>query len=142
MNPDRAFIERFKAHFRDLYQSDLSQLHSLYADSVVYRSPVQQFRGLVELEDYYASLSANFSHCRYEFLDEVIGERNACLKWVMHLDHPRLRNRSLCLRGVSHLKWAERIRYQEDFYDSDALLRERLPILGNVTRWLKLRLAG
>ena len=142
MNPDRAFIERFKAYFRDLHQSDPSQLYSLYADSVVYRSPVKQFRGLVELEDYYASLTGNFSHCRYEFLDEVIEEQTACLKWVMHLDHPRLRSRSLCLRGVSHLKWADRIRYQEDFYDSDALLREQLPILGNVTRWLKLRLAS
>ena len=142
MNPDRAFIERFKAYFRDLHQSNPSQLHSLYADSVVYTSPAQQFRGLVELEDYYASLIGNFSHCRYEFLDEVIGGQTACLKWAMHLDHPRLRNRALCLRGVSHLKWAERIRYQEDFYDSDALLREQLPILGNVTRWLKLRLAS
>jgi len=142
MNPDRAFIERFKAYFGDLHQSDPSQLHSLYADSVVYRGPVQQFRGLVELEDYYASLIGNFSHCRYEFLDEVIGGQTACLKWVMHLDHPRLRNRAFCLRGASHLKWADRIRYQEDFYDSDALLREQLPILGNVTRWLKLRLAS
>ncbi|MGD2173568.1 MAG: nuclear transport factor 2 family protein [Gammaproteobacteria bacterium] len=142
MNPDRAFIECFKAYFRGLHQSDPSQLQSLYADEVVYRGPVQQLRGLVELEDYYASLIGNFSHCRYEFLDEIIGEQTACLKWVLHLDHPRLRKRSFCLRGVSQLKWTDRIRYQEDFYDSDALLREQLPILGNVTRWLKLRLAS
>jgi hypothetical protein len=43
---------------------------------------------------------------------------------------------------VSHLKWDEKIRYQEDFYDTDALFLEQLPKFGNVRRWLRLRLAS
>lgn len=142
MNADRAFIERFKAFFRDFDQSDPSQLQSLYADNVVYKGPVQHFRGLVELEDFYASLIEDFEHCRYEFLDQQVGDQAAYLKWAMHFSHPRQHGRQHCLRGVSHLKWTDRIRYQEDFYDSDVLPGEQLPKLGNVTRWLKLRLAS
>jgi hypothetical protein len=142
MNPDRALIERFKAYFREFHRSDPSQLQSLYADSIVYRAPAQQSRGLVELEDYYDALAADLLQCRFEFLDEQIGEQSAYLKWVMHFSHPRMRQSARSLRGVSHLKWTDRICYQEDFYDTDALHHAQLPKIGNVRRWLKLRLAS
>ena len=77
-----------------------------------------------------------------ELLDEVIGEKTAYVKWVMHFRHPRLGNRLISVRGVSHLKYGEKIEYHEDFYDMGAMLYEQLPVLGNVTRWLKLRLAS
>lgn len=142
MNPDRDFIERFKEYFSDFRRSDPGELQSLYSDSIVYRGPVRQARGLVELEDFFSSLAEDFSDCRYEFLDQQLGGQSAYLKWIMHFNQPRMRNRPHSLRGVSHLKWADRIHYQEDFYDPDALLREQLPKLGNVGRWLKLRLAS
>ena len=142
MNPDRAFIERFKAYFRDFHRSDPGQLQSLYADSVVYRAPARQARGLVELEDYFACLAEDLPHCRFEFLDEQIGEQSAYLKWIMHFSHSRTNDRMRSLRGVSHLKWSEKIGFQEDFYDTEALLGAQLPKFGNVGRWLKLRLAS
>jgi hypothetical protein len=82
------------------------------------------------------------SECRIEYLDEIIGDRSAYVKWVMHYRHPRLGNRLISVRGVSHLKFSDKIDFQEDFYDMGAMLYEQLPLLGNVTRWLKLRLAS
>ena len=99
-------------------------------------------RGLVELEDYFTSMCADLSDCRFEYLDEVVGERSAYIKWMMHFKHPRLGNRLISVRGVSHLKLGEKIEYHEDFYDMGAMLYDQLPLLGNVTRWLKMRLAG
>jgi hypothetical protein len=46
------------------------------------------------------------------------------------------------VRGVSHLKISDKIDYHEDFYDMGAMLYEQLPLLGSVTRWLRLRLAS
>jgi len=142
MTPDRAFIERFKDFFRVLHDSDLSQLHRFYADQIVFRGPGHQARGLVELEDYYASMSEDLTRCRYEFLDELITGNSAYLKWVLHFRHPRLHNRCFSLRGVSHLKWADRIHYQEEFFDMDAILREQFPMFDNVARWIKLRMVS
>ena len=142
MNSDRAFIERFKVYFGDFHRSDPGQLQSLYADGVVYKGPARHSRGLVELEDYFASLAEDLRHCRFEFLDEQLGERSAYLKWIMHFSHPRMHRRAQSLRGVSHLKWTDRICYQEDFYDTDAMLCAQLPKFGDVGRWLKLRLAS
>lgn len=142
MNSNRAFIDRFKAYYRELHRSDPSRLHALYADDVVYQAPSRKLRGLVQLEDYHAALIDDAGVCRFEFLDEIVGENSAYLKWVLHAGHSRSSDPRQGLRGVSHLKWGERIHYHEDLYDTDTLLREQPPLVGNVRRWLKPRLVG
>lgn len=142
MNSDRAFIDRFKAYYRDLHVSDPSRLHALYADAVVYQGPSRKLRGLVELEDYHTTLIEDFEVCRFEFLDEIVGEHSAYLKWIMHAGRARSSKPRQGLRGVSHLKWGERIHFHEDFYDTDVLLREQPLSGGNVRRWLRPRLVS
>ena len=142
MTTNAPVLERFKFYFQVLHKADLSKLREIYDDQVLFRDPVHDMRGLVELEDYFTSMCADLTDCRFEYLDEVIGERTAYVKWVMHFRHPRLKNRLISVRGVSHLKFGEKIEYHEDFYDMGAMLYEQLPVLGNVTRWLRLRLAS
>jgi hypothetical protein len=142
MNRENQLIERFKDYFRVLHASDLSQLRTLYDDNIVFKDPVHEIRGLVELEDYFTSMCSDLSDCRFEYLDELVTEDAAYIKWMMHFKHPKLGNRLISVRGVSHLKLGDRIEFHEDFYDMGAMLYEQLPLLGNVTRWLRLRLAS
>jgi hypothetical protein len=142
MNTYTTLIERFKTYFKLLHEADLSKLREIYAEQVVFKDPVHEMRGLVELEDYFTSLCSDLSECRFEYLDEVVTEQSAYIKWIMHFKHPRLGNRLISVRGVSHLKLGDKIEYHEDFYDMGAMLYEQLPLLGNVTRWLRLRLAS
>lgn len=142
MNTNTSLVERFKDYFRLLHEADLSQLREIYAHEILFKDPVHEIRGLVELEDYFTSVCADLSDCRFEYLDELVTERAAYVKWMMHFKHPRLGNRLISVRGVSHLKLGDRIEYHEDFYDMGAMLYEQLPVLGNVTRWLRLRLAS
>lgn len=142
MQSGTALLEQFKNFFRLLHQSDLIRLRLIYADGVMFKDPLHQVRGLVELEDYYASMCADLTDCRFEFLDELSNGNAAYVKWVLHFKHPRLGNRPISVRGVSHLKWGEKIEYHEDFYDMGEMLYEQLPLLGNVTRWLRLRLVS
>ena len=142
MKANSPLIERFKDYFRVLHESDLSQLRTIYADNIVFKDPVHEIRGLVELEDYFMSMCADLSDCRFEYLDELVTEDAAYVKWMMHFKHPRLGNRLISVRGVSHLKIGDKIEFHEDFYDMGAMLYEQLPVLGNVTRWLRMRLAS
>jgi len=142
MNTDTPIVELFKDYFRTLHESDLSQLRELYSDRIVFKDPVHEIRGLVELEDYFTSMCADLSDCRFEYLDELTYESAAYIKWMMHFKHPKLGNRLISVRGVSHLQISDKIDFHEDFYDMGAMLYEQLPLLGNVTRWLKLRLVS
>jgi hypothetical protein len=142
MDTNTLLIERFKAYFKILHESDLSQLRDLYSEQILFKDPVHEIRGLVELEDYFTSLCADLSDCRFEYLDEMITDQAAYVKWMMHFKHPKLGNRLISVRGVSHLKISDKIDYHEDFYDMGAMLYEQLPLIGNVTRWPRLRLAS
>jgi hypothetical protein len=142
MNTNTPLVERFKAYFKNLHESDLSQLRDIYAEQIVFKDPVHELRGLVELEDYFTSMCADLSDCRFEYLDEMVSDHAAYVKWMMHFKHPRLGNRLISVRGVSHLQLGDKIEYHEDFYDMGAMLYEQLPVIGKVTRWLRLRLAS
>lgn len=142
MNKANPLILRFKDYFKILHDSDLSRLRDIYDESVVFKDPVHEIRGLVELEDYFTSMCSDLSDCRFEYLDELASDESAYVKWMMHFKHPKLGNRLISVRGVSHLKLGEKIEFHEDFYDMGAMLYEQLPLLGNVTRWLRLRLAS
>ena len=143
MNTESALLERFKNHFRVLHESDHGELRKFYSEGVIFRDPVHEIRGLVELEDYFSELCSDLSDCRFEYLDELVSGSSAYIKWIMHFRHPKLGNRLISVRGVSHLQLGgDRIEFQEDFYDMGAMLYEQLPVLGNVTRWLRLRLAS
>lgn len=142
MTDNNQLITEFKLFFSDLQNADISELGKLYAGNIVFMDPVHKIRGLVELEDYFNSICADLSQCRFEYLDEVITQDSAYIKWIMHFKHSKLGNRLISVRGVSHLKCSEKINFHEDFYDMGAMLYEQLPLLGNVTRWLRLRLAS
>jgi esterase/lipase superfamily enzyme len=139
---NNALLERFKDNFKDLQKADWSQFGQFYADDIVFKDPVHELRGLVSLEDYFTALCTDLDDCRFEYLDQVVSENSAYLKWIMRFRHPRLGNDVIDVRGVSHLRWDDKIEFHEDFYDMGAMLYERLPVLGNVTRWLRLRLAS
>ena len=142
MTTNKQLVDQLKSYYKDLHAADLSKLHSIYADNVTFKDPVHKIQGLVDLEDYFQALCSDLSDCRFEFLDELVSEGSAYIKWVMHFRHPKLGNRLISVRGVSHLNFSDRIDFQEDFYDMGAMLYEQLPLLGNVTRWLRHRLAN
>lgn len=139
---NNALLDQFKDQFKNLKQADLSQLGEIYADDILFKDPVHELRGLVTLEDYFTTLCADLIDCRFEYLDQLEHDNSAYLKWLMHFNHPRIGSKTIDVRGVSHLCWSDKIDFHEDFYDMGAMLYEQLPVLGSVTRWLRMRLAN
>jgi hypothetical protein len=135
-------LDSLKDNFKDFQKADWSRLSDIYASDVLFKDPVHEVRGLVLLEDYFSSMSVDLTECRFEYLDQLVSDDSAYLKWEMHFKHPRLGPAVIDVRGVSHIRWTDKIDYHEDFYDLGAMLYERLPLIGNFTRWLKLRLAS
>ncbi|WP_101758977.1 nuclear transport factor 2 family protein [Oceanicoccus sp. KOV_DT_Chl] len=135
-------IKLFKDSYRDMLAMDLSQLDQLYADNIVFKDPVHEIRGLIALQDYMAAMCANTQACQFEYLDQVVTDQSAYIKWNMHFRHPKLGGGKLItVRGVSQIQFAERIYYHEDIYDMGEMVYEHVPLVGGLTRWLKARLA-
>lgn len=134
--------ERFKTQYAKLDTMNLSNLKELYSPDVIFKDPVHKLRGLVAVEDYMASLCENISEGQFEYLDQLVSDHTAYIKWDMHYRHPRLGNELITVRGVSQIQFDSHIYYHEDSYDMGSLLYDHLPILGTTTRWLKRRLVA
>lgn len=135
-------IRQFKDFYSDFVAMDLDRVSEIYSDQVIFRDPVLELRGTAELRTYLADAGSNVDFCRFEFLDQLIAEQSAYLKWNMHFQHPRLGSETITVRGISQLQFEQKIHYHEDSYDMGAMLYEHLPVLGSATRWLRRRMAS
>ena len=135
-------VEQFKDFYQQLDRLPVRQFELIYDDGLVFRDPVHEIRGASELLSYLEGLCANMGQCQFEYLDQLLGDDKAYIKWNMHFSHPRLGERVHTVRGASHIQFNERIHYHEDMYDMGQLVYEHLPVLGTATRWVKRRMAG
>jgi hypothetical protein len=134
-------VKAFKALYARLDETSIAALDRVYAQGVHFKDPVHDIEGLVALQDYLSAQSQGLTECRFEYLDELISDNSAYIKWIMRFRHASLGNRLISVRGVSHIHFSDKIDFHEDLYDMGALLYEQIPVLGAVTRWLKNRLA-
>jgi hypothetical protein len=63
--------------------------------------------------------------------------------WQMTFSHPRLRRgKALKVRGMTLIRFTDRIYYHEDFYDLGAMLYQHIPLLGTAVRHINRRLSS
>ncbi|TVZ38050.1 SnoaL-like protein [Alteromonadaceae bacterium 2753L.S.0a.02] len=138
----QALVESFKAFYRDVANLRLDDLPALYHSAVVFKDPVHEIRGINALHAYMSDVCSNVSRGRFEYLDQLIDEHRAYIKWNMHFCHKSLGNKAVVVRGISQIEFNDKIFYHEDVYDMGELLYEHLPVLGSATQWLKRRMSA
>ena len=138
--PQDVLISQFKAFYLDLQQSNIVDMQHIYANDIVFKDPIHQVRGIDHVMSYMQSSINNTTQCRFEFLDEIISEHSAFIKWHMHYQHPKLGNMPQTLLGMTHLLFDDKITFHEDTYDLGAMVYEHIPVLGSATRYVKRKL--
>lgn len=135
--------EQLKDIFREFTPRSLARLPDIYRDDVVFVDPVHRVEGLVALHRYFASVADNLISCEFVYDAQTLAADSACISWNMYFRHQALkRGAPLALRGLSRIRFDDRIYHHEDFYDLGAMVYEHVPLMGGITRFLKRRLAS
>lgn len=135
-------VLRLKGYFRDMKASGPIKIHHVYDDTVVFKDPVHEITGLERLNAYFDASLANLSECRFNYLDEIVNEHSAYIKWDMTFHHPKISRAPLTVRGVTHIRFDEKIIWHEDVYDLGSMVYEHLPVIGRITRMIKRKIAS
>lgn len=135
-----ALIESFKAFYQDVTRPQLDKIDAIYTDDVRFKDPVHQLVGIEQLHAYLSAMCKSVNSGRFEYLDQLIGEGSAYIKWNMYFQHPKLGSETIVVRGMTQVQFDERIFYHEDSYDLGGMLYEHIPLLGFFVRKLKNRL--
>lgn len=134
-----ATVERFQRLFNTLSSGNIAGLAEVYSEDVHFNDPFGEVHGLGELQDYFEKVYTNVRSCRFDFASVIISDNEACLTWVMYLQHPRLRRgREITVHGTSHLVIGNgRVQSHRDYFDGAELLYGNLPILGSAIQWIR-----
>lgn len=134
-------VERFKAYFVQMKLGDDSALNEIYSDNVIFIDPIHRISGVENLKAYFKKLDSNLIEGSFQFTDESIHGNTAYLQWEMNL---RLKRPSKIVKasGISVLTVEQKIIRQRDYFDAGELFYENIPVLGNIIRFLKKKIAS
>ncbi len=140
----QALLKNFKALYRNPHQASAEHIEQVYTQDVEFRDPTRQGVGLLALKNHLRHLHGGALYTQFDFLDEQCSDNTAVITWQMQYTPRRgFRRRAVTLRGMTQLRFTDRIYYQEDFYDLGLSLYQHVPVLGSFLRFVHRRwLAG
>lgn len=137
-----ALVQRLKSLYEHFGPETPARLETVYTADIEFRDPVHTLHGSLALRHYFRKMAGNLQHYRIRYIDELVSANAAYLTWEMDYAHRHIKGgRTITLRGMTHLKFTDKVYFHEDTYDLGALLYEHLPVLGSATRLLKRRMA-
>ncbi|MCY4043928.1 MAG: nuclear transport factor 2 family protein [Cellvibrionales bacterium] len=135
-------FEQFTHFYKDLKAVTPVKIHDLYHDRIVFKDPVHELHGIDQLDHYFSHSLKNLPLCQFTFLDQLVTNEAAYIKWHMFYRHPKLGNDQLMLRGMTHILFDSKIYFHEDSYDLGSMIYDHLPVVGRITRVIKKKLAN
>lgn len=132
----------FCREYQRLSADNLDVLREIYAPNIHFQDPGHQLNGINALVSYFEHLFSNVTHCRFEIEQVMEQESEALVRWQMRFAHPKLNGgHTICVPGMSHLRFSEQIDFHRDYFDLGAMLYEHIPIMGTLVKTLKRRLS-
>ncbi|MDO8909494.1 MAG: nuclear transport factor 2 family protein [Pseudohongiella sp.] len=137
-----ALLNDFKEFYRHPGVAALDNIDRIYTQDVEFRDPVHAIHGRLGVKNYLRSLYASSSGMSFTYLDEQIANHTATIVWNMTFSHKKLKGgKPIEIRGVTLIRFTDRIYYHEDFFDLGAMLYQHVPVLGWLIRYINNRLS-
>jgi len=136
-----ALVQHMKAFYGSYSVDDIENIGDLYTQDIEFVDPIEVTHGLFALKHYLRKQSLGLNYSSFHYLNEIVGENQAFIRWEMVFSHPKLaKGREVVLPGMTEIKFTQKIYYQCDSYDLGAMVYEHVPFLGGTIRYLKNRL--
>ncbi|HET9821566.1 MAG TPA: nuclear transport factor 2 family protein [Burkholderiaceae bacterium] len=132
-------MARVIGFFEGLSPDDLGRLDTLYAADARFKDPFNEVQGVPAIAAVFEHMYGVLDAPRFVVHTAVIDGRHGFVTWDFLFRFRRFeRTREQCVRGASHLVFAEdgRIAVHRDYWDAAEELYGKLPVVGALMRWL------
>ena len=138
----QARVTRLVAFFESLSPASLNQLDQFYAPQAYFKDPFNEVRGVAEIHTIFSHMFAVLEQPRFVVTDCIAQNDQCFLTWNFEFYFKKFDKTTLqTIRGGSHIRFAAdgRVNFHRDYWDAAEELYEKLPWLGGLMRWLKVR---
>lgn len=116
-------------------------LGDIYDRDIVFVDPLHRIEGLDKLQRYFEGMYKNVDEISFNYLTGWEQNNEAMLRWEMTFRHPRLKSGApILVPGVTYLLFEDKIMRHQDYFDSNQMIFDQIPVLGSLLGWLKGRL--
>lgn len=134
-------VERYAEFFACMSPTDLDRLHEVFAPQARFKDPFNDVLGLEAIRAVFAHMYNTCVEPRFVVLETSGSDELAWLRWRFEFSARGL--------GAMRIEGASRVRFDGlgravehiDYWDAGELF-EAMPLLGNVLRWLRMRLSS
>ena len=132
-------LARVVVFFETLSPASIAQLDAIYTDDAYFKDPFNEVRGIDRIAPIFAHMFVQVEAPRFVVTSSVVQGDAAFLTWDFLFRMKRFSSAGQCIRGASHLRFADdgRINFHRDYWDAAEELYEKLPLLGSLMRGLK-----
>ncbi len=130
------------AFFENLTPQSVADLPRLYAPHARFKDPFNDVTGLDAIAHIFEHMFVQLERPRFVVTQQVVQGSQCFLTWEFHFGFKRFkRGQPQVILGGTHLVLSDQgqITLHRDYWDAAEELYEKLPLLGNLMRWLKRR---
>lgn len=137
----QADLYRVIDFFQSISVDSVRTLSLIYTDDVWFKDPFNEVQGLDQVNHIFTHMFEQVDAPRFVITHSVLQDDQAFLTWDFLFRMKRFSGEEQCIRGATHVRFAEdgRVAYHRDYWDAAEELYEKLPVVGSVMRWLKTR---
>lgn len=138
----RGRLDAYIRFYETLTPSRIGELRQLVAPDIYFRDPFNETHGVAAYERVLKKMFDDIDEPRFEIEHTVLDGAIGYLKW--RLGYRDRRGVARDIVGVSQLHFDDehRIVRHVDYWDAASQVYERLPVLGNVLRRIRRRIAA
>ena len=133
--------QKFIELYQKLDKNNLALLTSIYHPDIQFIDPLHEINGLDQLKAYFANLYQNINSIEFEIHQRFEVNNHLILYWQMTFSHPKLKSgKSIIVEGNSQIEFHNGlVTFHRDYFDTNAMLFEHIPLIGSLIRYIKSR---
>jgi ketosteroid isomerase-like protein len=138
----REAVARISAYFEALTPKSVAQIGDFYTADARFKDPFNAVQGIPAITRIFEHMFTALEGPRFIVTQRIVDGAQAFLVWEFRFRFRRFDTvTEQVVRGGSHLTLAAdgRISEHRDYWDAAEELYEKLPVVGSLMRWLKIR---
>ena len=137
-------LQDYLKFFEALTPGDLDRLCVHFDPEARFKDPFNDVHGIDEIRRVFKHMFEVCIEPRFEILDWALQENVAYVKWQFTFSLKQYKSGINMIEGVSRIKFSLQGLVTEhiDYWDPAEYIYQKLPMIGGLFRWLKLKLAA
>ena len=138
-------IKKLIHFYEDISLANLPELTAFYDENAVFKDPFNEVLGIDKIIKIFEHMFESLQNPRFVVREVATQDHQTFITWDFYFELKQLPSKGMMdIRGATHINWGYvksqncwKINSHRDYWDAAEEVYEKIPLLGQVLRWMK-----